>query len=110
MTTPNPQRGDVALTVNGQVLVLRLTLGALAALEARLQSQSLIDLAEHFESGRVSAADLLALLAAGLEGAGTSMTEQELADAEIEGGAVAAMKAGIALLSAAFGTGTSDAS
>ena len=98
----NPHRGEVALVINGTPCEMRLTLGALAGLEARLGSGSLIELAERFETGKISASDLLALLEAGLAGAGHPVGEGGLADAEIEGGAVGAMRAGLALLSAAF--------
>ena len=98
----NPHRGEVSLVVNGEPTRLRLTLGSLAALEARLESNSLIELAERFEGGQIGATDLLALLAAGLQGSGHPMTERELSEAEIGGGAVGAMRAGLALLSAAF--------
>lgn len=95
-------RGDVALLIDGDRRVLRLTLGALAALEARLEAGSLMDLAERFENGRVRSEDLIALLSAGLSGGGTPMDEQDLAAADIEGGAVGALKAGMALLTLAF--------
>ena len=98
----NPLRGDVALIINGQRHVLRLILGALAALEARLESRSLMDLAQRFETGEISATDLVALLTAGLMGGGYDMTEAELANADIEGGAVGALHAGMALLARAF--------
>ena len=98
----NPHRGEVRLVIDGEVRVLRLTLGALAALEARLEAGSLIELAERFETGRIGAGELTALLAAGLAGGGVAIDEQALAAAEIEGGAVAAMQAGMELLSRAF--------
>lgn len=98
----NPLRGDVALMINGQRYVMRLTLGALAALEARLESRSLMDLAERFESGQITASDLMALLAAGLMGGGHQISEADLASADIEGGAVGALHAGMALLARAF--------
>lgn len=98
----NPLRGDVALTIDGRRYILRLTLGALAALEERLESRSLMDLAQRFESGEVSASDLTALLAAGLMGGGHDVSETDLASAEIEGGAVGALHAGMALLARAF--------
>ena len=88
--------------IDGRPRTMRLTLGALAALEARLQAGSLMGLAERFEDGRVATADLIALLAAGLAGAGEPVDEAALAAAEIEGGAVGAMRAGMALLSRAF--------
>lgn len=98
----NPHRGEVELVVNGAPLKMRLTLGALAELETRLETGSLMALAERFESGRVTASDLLALLEAGLQGAGSECPSGGLADADIEGGAIGAMRAGLALLSAAF--------
>lgn len=98
----NPRRGEIALTIDGVPRRLRLTLGALAELEADLGADSLIDLAERFETGKVTAVDLLALLAAGLAGAGEEISRADLAQAEIAGGATGAMRAGLALLAAAF--------
>ncbi|MCH8167997.1 MAG: gene transfer agent family protein [Proteobacteria bacterium] len=98
----NPQRGEVAIRVDGREHVMRLTLGALAELEARLKVTSLLGLAEKFETGGVATAELIALLAAGIGGGGGAVTEDELAVAEIEGGAVGAMKAGLLLLSRTF--------
>ncbi|MEM6621571.1 MAG: gene transfer agent family protein [Pseudomonadota bacterium] len=98
----NPQRGEIALCIDGTERRLRLTLGSLAALETRLQAGSLMGLAERFETGRVATADLIALLAAGLEGAGECIDEASLAQAEIEGGASGAMRAGMSLLGRAF--------
>ncbi|MEM1299881.1 MAG: gene transfer agent family protein [Pseudomonadota bacterium] len=99
---PNPQRGEVAVVIDGIPRRLRLTLGALAALEARLEENSLMGLAERFETGQVRTADLTALLAAGLSGAGEPVSEEALGTAEFEGGALGAMRAGMALLSATF--------
>ena len=101
----NPHRGEVSITVDGRPRTMRLTLGALASLEARLGAGSLMALAERFEDGRVPTADLLALLAAGLAGAGEELDEEALARAEIEGGAVGAMRKGMELLSRAFRAG-----
>ena len=98
----NPQRGEVPLVINGTACTLRLTLGALAALEARLEADSLMGLAERFDSGRVGSAELIALLSAGLAGGGHPISEEDLADANIEGGAVTAMRAGVELLKLAF--------
>lgn len=99
---PNPLRGDVELVIDGVPRTMRLTLGALAALEARLDAGSLMGLAERFESGRVGTQELVALLAAGLSGASEPVSEADLSSAEIEGGAVGAMRAGLELLSRAF--------
>ncbi|MGF1445577.1 MAG: gene transfer agent family protein [Pikeienuella sp.] len=98
----NAARGEVALTIDGVPRRMRLTLGALAELEGALQTPSLIALAERFENGSVAATDLIALLSAGLRGAGEAVSTEELARAEIAGGAVGALEAGLALLAAAF--------
>lgn len=98
----NPARGEVELVVDGRPCAMRLTLGALAELEARLEAGSLIALAERFESGTVSAAELIALLGAGLRGGGSDISDGDLAKADVAGGAVGAMRAGLALLAATF--------
>ncbi|KEJ94575.1 hypothetical protein SUH3_05975 [Pseudosulfitobacter pseudonitzschiae] len=98
----NPWRGDVALTINGQRHVMRLTLGALASLEAALETGSLVALVERFESGAFSTRDVLVLLGAGLEGGGCDLSPAALAQAEIEGGPMAAARAAAELLARAF--------
>lgn len=100
----NPQRGEVAIRIDGSERVMRLTLGALAELEERLGAGSLLALAERFEKGAVPTADLITLLAAGLRGGGTAVTEAELAAASIEGGAVGAMRTAMLLLARTFRT------
>ena len=62
----NPHRGEVAVTLDGQQHAARLTLGALAGLEADLGCDSLIGVIERFESGRFASRDVLAVLVAGL--------------------------------------------
>lgn len=93
----NPYRGEVALTIDGEARVLRLSLGRLAELEEALQTESLVALVERYESGRYSARDLVTLLAAGL-----GVPREELAGADIEGGAVAAARAAAELLRVTF--------
>jgi len=98
----NPWRGDVALVINGERQIMRLTLGALASLEAELEVGSLVDLVERFESTAFSVADVLALLRAGLQGGGCALTPQDLANADIEGGPMGAARAAAELLARAF--------
>jgi Phage tail tube protein, GTA-gp10 len=98
----NPWRGEVALSVDGQARSMRLTLGALAELEARLKSDSLMDLIARFETGAFRVADLIALLAAGLNGGGWRVSEAELVQASIDGGPVAAAQAAARLLKLTF--------
>ncbi|WP_193141638.1 MULTISPECIES: gene transfer agent family protein [unclassified Meridianimarinicoccus] len=98
----NPWRGEVALTIDGQARVLRLTLGALAELEAELDSGSLLDLVGRFESGAFSSRDVLALIVAGLRGGGSDLDPRDLLRAEIDGGPLAAAQAAALLLARAF--------
>ncbi|MEM6944438.1 MAG: GTA-gp10 family protein [Pseudomonadota bacterium] len=99
----NAPRGEASLVIDGVERRLRLTLGALAGLEARLGAGSLLGLAERFEGGGVTSSDLLALLAAGLEGAGEPVDGEALSRAEIAGGAAAALEAAMLLLARSFG-------
>lgn len=98
----NPWTGEVALVIDGQPRVMKLTLGALAELEAALDEGSLVALVQRFEGGAFSTRDVLALLAAGLKGGGNAISAAELAGAEIEGGPMAAARAAAELLARAF--------
>ncbi|RMD49137.1 MAG: gene transfer agent family protein [Alphaproteobacteria bacterium] len=99
----NRWRGEVALVIDGVERRMRLTLGALAELEEALGAEGLADLIGRFERGQVRSRDILAVLAAGLAGAGEGLGARELAAAEIEGGALAAARAAAALIARAFG-------
>ncbi|OYW54686.1 MAG: hypothetical protein B7Z31_11340, partial [Rhodobacterales bacterium 12-65-15] len=66
----NPWTGEVAIWLDGQRHVAKLTLGALAELEDALGTGSLVALVERFESQRFSTRDVLALIVAGLRGGG----------------------------------------
>lgn len=98
----NPYRGDVALVLDGAPHVMRLTLGALAELEEALGEDSMLALVERFENGAFSASDLISLLLAGLRGGGLTIDRSALMAGTIEGGPVAAAKAGALLLKRAF--------
>lgn len=98
----NPWAGEVALDVDGERRVAKLTLGALAELEAELSSGSLVDLIERFEEGRHSARDILAVVVAGLRGGGWDVTAAGLVASDIEGGPLAAGAAAAKLLVRAF--------
>ncbi|MGR3435042.1 MAG: gene transfer agent family protein [Shimia sp.] len=98
----NPYAGEVALVVDGRRHVCKLTLGALAELEASLGDEALPDLVARFEAGRYGAADILALLVAGLRGGGWQGTRDDLLTAEIEGGTVGAARTAARLLVGAF--------
>lgn len=98
----NPFAGEVALTLDAERHVLKLTLGALAELEAGLGADSLVALVERFESGRFTARDVIALLLAGLRGGGWTGGVDALLAAEIEGGPVEATRVAALLLGRAF--------
>ncbi len=98
----NPFAGEVSLVIDGQRHVCKLTLGALAELEAELESEGIVDLVERFEAGGFRAGDVMALVVAGLRGGGWQGRRADLLTAEIEGGPVGAAKAAAALLARAF--------
>ncbi|MGR3759623.1 gene transfer agent family protein [Roseobacteraceae bacterium NS-SX3] len=98
----NPHTGEVALVIGGKPHVLKLTLGALAGLEAALGADSLVALVKRFEQGAFSARDVLALLAAGLQGGGHEIPPEALARADIEGGPIAAARVAAELLARSF--------
>ncbi len=98
----NPWTGEVAVTLDGERRVCKLTLGALAELEAVLEVGTLVELVERFEGGRIAARDVLALLVAGLRGGGWQGTAADLRTVEIGGGPVEAARVAAELLARAF--------
>ncbi|MAQ83529.1 MAG: hypothetical protein CMH12_09880 [Maritimibacter sp.] len=100
----NPWTGEVTLVVDGRARVMKLTLGALAELEARLEADTLVAMIERFEAGAFSTRDVLALIVAGLRGGGWDVSARDLLAAEIEGGPVGAARAAAHLLARAFAT------
>jgi len=98
----NPWAGEVALVVDGERLVAKLTLGALAELEARLEAESLADLVARFEGESLRARDVLMLVCAGLRGGGWRGDLPDLLSAEIAGGPLEAARVAAQLLAVAF--------
>lgn len=98
----NPYAGEVALTLDGRRHVAKLTLGALAELEAALDSGSLVELVERFEGHRFSTRDVLALVVAGLRGGGWQGGAADLVQVEIGGGPMEAARVAAVLLARAF--------
>ncbi|EPX81945.1 Gene Transfer Agent protein [Salipiger mucosus DSM 16094] len=92
----------MALVVDGERHPMRLTLGALAELEAGLEEGSLVELVQRFEAGDCSTRDVLALIVAGLRGGGWEGTARDLLHAEIEGGPLVAARKAAELLARAF--------
>lgn len=98
----NPYAGEVALTMDGDRHVLKLTLGALAELEAEMEADSLVALVERFETGRFGVRDVARLLLAGLRGGGWRGNAGSLLAAEIGGGPAEATRIAALLLARAF--------
>lgn len=97
----NPYAGEVALVIDGQERVLKLTLGALAELEGGLDCP-LVTLIERIEEGAFSARDVRDLLVAGLRGGGWPVRAEVLVAARIEGGPMGAATAVGQALARAF--------
>ena len=98
----NPWAGETVLVIDGERRRMKLTLGALAELEAEVAEDGLIPLVERYEAGRFRARDVAALLAAGLRGGGFDASTSDVLAAEIEGGPMAGARAGAELLTRAF--------
>ena len=82
----NPMRGEVALVLDSQPHVARLTLAALAELETELQADGLTGLVARLDEGRISSREILAVLVAGLRGGGWTGQAGDLLAVQIEGG------------------------
>jgi hypothetical protein len=82
----NRRRGEIEAMIDGERRILCLTLGALAELETAFAVDSLTGLAERFADGRLRAADMIRIIGAGLRGGGNLYSDQEVAEASIDGG------------------------
>lgn len=98
----NPWAGEVEVWLDGERHVAKLTLGALAELEAALAEGSMMALVARFEQGAFSTRDVLALLVAGLRGGGWTGSAADLRTVEIGGGPIEAARVAAELLARAF--------
>jgi hypothetical protein len=99
---PNLYRGEISADLGGRRRTLVLTLGALAELESAFGAGDLVALAERFGTGRLSARDLVRIIAAGLRGAGETVSDDEVADMAIDGGAAGYVRVAADLIAATF--------
>jgi hypothetical protein len=99
---PNKYRGEIAAEIGGKRRTLVLTLGALAELESAFGVGDLVALAERFGSARLSARDLVRIIAAGLRGAAETISDDEVAAMTVEGGASGYVRIAAELLTATF--------
>jgi hypothetical protein len=99
---PNHHRGEIEAEIGGARRRLVLTLGALAELEAAFGAGDLVALAERFGTGRLSARDLVAVIAAGLRGAGEAVSDDEVARMAVADGAAGYVRIAAGLIAATF--------
>lgn len=103
----NRHRGEIEAVIDGERRILCLTLGALAELETAFAAHDLTGLAERFASGRMKASDMIAVIGAGLRGAGNTYSDEDVAAMSIEGGIAGYARIVGDLLTVTFaGTGT----
>jgi hypothetical protein len=99
----NARRGEIAATLSGRPRRLVLTLGALAELETAFGVDGLAGLGARFETGRLRAGDLAAIIGAGLRGAGETIDDAEAARLTHEEGLPGFVAVVASLLTATFG-------
>jgi Phage tail tube protein, GTA-gp10 len=100
---PNIHRGEIEAELGGVKRKLVLTLGALAELEAAFGATDLVALTERFGGGRLTARDLTRIIGAGLRGAGAAVSDDEVAQMDVAGGAQGYVRIAAALIEATFG-------
>ncbi len=100
----NRHRGEIDAEIGGARRRLVLTLGALAELESAFGADDLAALTERFARGRLSARDLLRIIAAGLRGAGAAVSDEEVAAMSVAGGAAGYVRIAADLIEATFGS------
>ena len=105
----NARRGETIAEFDGREHTLCLTLGALAELERKFDAGGLVELASRFEGGKLSARDLIAVIACGLRGAGATYSDDEVARLKVPGGLQTYVRIAADLLAATFGDLASDA-
>lgn len=99
----NKHRGEIDARLDGISRRLCLTLGALAELEAAFGAGDMLALAARFETGRLSALDCIRIIGAGLRGAGSDVSDDDVARMQVDGGAAGFVEVVARLLSVTFG-------
>ena len=99
----NRHRGEIEAELGGTTYTLVLTLGALAEIEHAYGGEDMIAIAERFESGRIKATDAIRMIGAGLRGAGSSISDDEVSKLSVPGGAAGYLRIVAELLKATFG-------
>lgn len=99
----NRHRGEIAASLDGKQWTLCLTLGALAELESSFEVEDLSALTQRFGSGNLKSNDILRIMGAGLRGAGHTLSDDEIAQMQAEGGAAGYVRIVTELLTVTFG-------
>ena len=99
----NRHRGEIEAELGGTTYTLVLTLGALAEIEHAYGGEDMIAIAERFENGRIKATDAIRMIGAGLRGAGSSISDDEVSKLSVPGGAAGYLRIVAELLKATFG-------
>ena len=98
----NRHRGEIEAELGGKTYTLVLTLGALAEIEDAYGGEDMIAIAERFEGGRIRASDAIRVIAAGLRGAGETISNEDVAKLSVPGGAAGYLRIVAELLKATF--------
>jgi len=98
----NRYRGEITATLDNRQWQLCLTLSAFAELEAKMGEEDIGALAARFSSGRLSAKDMLTIIAAGLRGGGHDVTDEEAGEMRSQNGVTGYAQIVAELLSATF--------
>ena len=99
----NRHRGEIEAELGGTTYTLVLTLGALAEIAHAYGGEDMIAIAERFENGRIKATDAIRMIGAGLRGAGSSISDDEVSKLSVPGGAAGYLRIVAELLKATFG-------
>ncbi|MFV0298261.1 MAG: gene transfer agent family protein [Hyphomicrobiaceae bacterium] len=99
----NRRRGEIAAELGGRQVKLCLTLGALAELEDAFAADDLAALVARFSTGKLSATDMIRVIGAGLRGAGEEISNNEVGELDVEGGAAGYARIVADLLTTTFG-------
>lgn len=84
---PNRLRGEISACLDGRTWTLVLTLGALAELEMYFECRDLTALVDRLGEMSLTSHDLIAILGAGLRGAGNDVSDDQVAMMRGAGGA-----------------------
>ena len=100
---PILHRGEIEARFDGVPYRLVLTLGALADLESAFGDEDMLALAARFERGRLSSRDCVKIIGAGLRGAGSTLSDEDVARMQADGGVAGFVDCVARLLTATFG-------